>query len=230
LKGPFITAALAFVIVISSVDAGPPDCLMSTAYRTLAESRKVADLETNDFFDNMESGSLVNLRKLSPGSFVFEVQDNKIYGYQGTIMVWFYGMCDLRNVKVQGEESLKMAIRWPVGLTHVRPVYSYDSLNWHFVPEGWGRDGDLFRFELPLKPDQSRIYFAAHYPYPPHRVMERAISQARSPYVRAIETIGRGERERPTIMLTITDPREPDRKKTAILLSAGDHPGETASL
>ena len=31
-------------------------------------------------------------------------------------------------------------------------------------------------------------------------------------------------------MLTITDPRVPDRNKKSIVLSAGDHPGETASL
>jgi hypothetical protein len=112
-------------------------------------------------FDNMESGSLVNLKKAGPGSFNFEVQDNKIYGYQGTLMVWFYGMCDLRNVKVEAGDKLKMALRWPVGLTHVRPVYSYDSINWNFVPEGWGRD-ETFRFDLPCGHDLG--FTATHFP------------------------------------------------------------------
>ena len=44
-----------------------------------------------------------------------------------------YGMCDLRNVKVEPGDMLKMALRWPVGLTHVRPVYSYDTINWNFA-------------------------------------------------------------------------------------------------
>jgi hypothetical protein len=221
---------LLFIAFMLAMQASDSDCQQSTIYRSVPAARHVADLDVADFFDNMESGSLVNLKKAGPGSFIFEVQDNKIYGYQGTLMVWFYGMCDLRNVEVEAGDKLKMALRWPVGLTKVRPVYSYDSINWNFVPEGWGRDGDVFRFDLPLQSGQSRIYFSTHYPYPPQRVLERAIEQAKSRYVRAIETIGRGERDRPTIMLTITDPAVPDRKKKPILLSAGDHPGETASL
>ena len=223
-------SALVLMLFVAAVQASDPDCKRSTLYRSLPESRSVADLDVADFFDNMESGSLVNVKKAGPGSFMFEVQDNKIYGYQGTLMVWFYGMCDLRNVKIEAEDKLKMAIRWPAGLTHVRPVYSYDSIEWNFVPAGWGRDGDFFRFDLPLRSGQSRIYFATHYPYPPQRVLERAIQQAKNPHVRSIETIGRGERERPTVMLTITDLGVSDRKKKTILLSAGDHPGETASL
>ena len=228
----FLVVIYAFLLIacVPAALGSKPDGGQSTVYRALPAVRNLTDLDVADFFDNMESGSLVNLKKDGPGSFVFEVQDNKIYGYQGTLMVWFYGMCDLRNVKVEAGDKLKMAIRWPTGLTHVRPVYSYDSINWNLVPEGWGRDENVFRFDLPLRSGESRIYFATHYPYPPQRVFERAIKQAKSPYVRTIDTIGRGERDRPTIMLTITDPRVPDRNKKSVLLSAGDHPGETASL
>jgi hypothetical protein len=206
--------------------------LLNTKYRNLPDVRTLADLDVGDFFANMQSGFFANLQKTGPGSFEFDLQQPDVFGNQGTLRVWFYGMCDLRNVKVAPGDRLKMAARWPVGNTHMRPVFSYDAVEWELVPEGWGRasqDDTRFRFEVPLKPGQDRVYFAAHYPYPPQRVLERAVALARNPLVRSIDVIGRTERDRPILLMTITDPNTPDRKKERVLLSTGDHAGETAS-
>ncbi len=126
-----------------------------------------------------------------------------------------------------------MALREPVGNTYMRPVYSYDGSDWQFVPEGWGRADKTdtrFRFEVPLDAGHDRVYVASTYPYPSDRVLERAIEQVHSPYVQHVEILGRTERDRPILLLTITDRTVPDSKKRHVLLSAGDHGAETASV
>lgn len=206
--------------------------LSNTLYRKLPSTRTVAELDVADFFDNMQEGFFTNLEKTGTGSFVFDLQQPSIYGEQWTLRVWFYVLCDLRNVKIEPGDALHVALRWPVGNTYMRPVYSYDAAEWSLVPEGWGRkdkDDKLFRFDVPLKAGVDRVYFAAHYHYPTERVLERAIQQAKYPYVRSIEVLGRSERDRPITLLTITDPRTSDRAKRRALLSTGDHAGETAS-
>jgi zinc carboxypeptidase len=227
-SSPPMNAAAPSSALAEASDEG--EDLRRTIYRKLPPSRTVADLEAADFFDNMDSGFLANVEKIGPGSFIFDIQDNQIYGYQGSLMVWFYGMCDLRNVKIASGEKLRLGVRGPTGLKRVRPVYSYDGVSWRHVPEGWGNDGKTFRFDVPLESGQTRVYFATHYPYTSVRALELALTRAKNRFVRSIEIIGRTERERPITMLTITDPGTPDRAKRSILLSAGDHPGETASL
>ncbi|HXN21717.1 MAG TPA: M14 family zinc carboxypeptidase [Candidatus Dormibacteraeota bacterium] len=226
----------AFVVVLAvlgmATEALDKD-LSNTLYRELPPSRAVADLGVGDFFDNMQAGFFTNLEKTGPGSFVFDLQQPSIYGEQGTLRVWFYVLCDLRNVKVESGEALHMALRWPVGNTFMRPVYSYDAAEWSLVPDGWGRKSDddkLFRFDVPLRAGVDRVYFAAHYPYPADRVLERAIQEAKNPYVRSIQILGRSERDRPIVLLTITDPKTSDLTKHRVLLSSGDHAGETASM
>src|SRR6266508_2576284 len=114
--------ALALIVADGALGLGKD--LNNTNYRKLPAARTVADLDVTDFFDNMPSGFFTNMEKTGPGSFVFDLQQTAIYGEQGTLRVWFYGMCDLRNVKVAPGDALHMALRWPVGNTHMRPVYS----------------------------------------------------------------------------------------------------------
>ena len=230
IKGRQTQLRLALLVLTACVL--PAKDLSDTKYRPLPATRSIADLTTSDFSDNMESGFIGNLEQTGPGSFVFDVQQPSVYGDQGTIRVWFYGVCDTRNVAVKPSDALHMGIRWPAGNSKVIPVYSYDSVNWSFVPDGWGRrdkDDNLFRFDVPLRPGADRVYFAAHYPYPAARVLERAVKLAKNPLVRSIELLGRSERERPITLMTVTDPNTPDRQKKAVLLTAGDHGGETAS-
>jgi hypothetical protein len=219
------------IVMAATLGAAAKD-LLNTKYRPLPATRVVADLTADDFFDNMESGFFTNLEQTGPGSFEFDLQQPAIYGDQGTLRVWFHAMCDLRAVAVKPGDRLKLAVRWPIGNTHMRPVYSYDGVDWRFVPDGWGRANEQdtrFRFEVPLEAGRDRVYFASNYPYPSSRVLERAIEQARHRAVRAIEVIGRTERDRPILLLTITDPATPDASKRPVLLSSGDHAGEAAS-
>lgn len=224
-------AMVGIVTLLTPVTGAEKD-LLNTKYRALP-ARTVAELDVSDCFDNMESGFFTNPRKIGPGSFEFDLQQTAIYGDQGTLRVWFYVMCDLRNVTIQRGERLQIALRWPVGNTHMRPVFSYDAVDWSFVPDGWGRKSQndtRFRFEVPLEPGRDRVYFAAHYPYPPHRVLERSVALAGHRYVRSIEVLGRTERDRPILLITITDPETSDAGKARVFLSGGDHAGETASV
>ena len=237
-RGVALTGAvLAFASLIAGAGdvvlrAGEAKDLLNTKYRPLPATRAVADLDVDDFFDNMESGFFANLEKTGPGSFELDLQQPAVYGGQGTLRVWFHAMCDLRHVVVRPGERLKIALRWPVGNTHMRPVYSYDGVDWEFVPGDWGRankEDTRFRFEVPLEPGRDRVYFAANHPYPSQRVLERAIDQARNRYVQKVDILARTERDRPILMLTITDRTAADSKKRKVLLTAGDHGAETAS-
>lgn len=228
---PCLVSAVLFALLLA-VTAFSKD-LLNTKHRDLPASRTVADLDVADFFDNMPGGFFTNLEKTGPERFVLDLQQPSIYGEQGSIRVWFHVMCDLRNIKVQPGDKLEIGLRWPVGNSFMRPVYSYDDVEWQFVPEGWGRkdkNDALYRFEVPLRRGADRVYFAAHYPYPPQRVLERSISLIKNRYVRSIEMLGLSERERPIMLMRITDPATPDRGKIPVLLSSGDHAGETASV
>ena len=203
-----VATTLAGIVLAGSLGTAAKD-LLNTRYRELPASRSVSDLDVDDFFDNMESGFFTNLQKTGPASFEFDLQQTDVYGPQGTLRVWFYAMCDLRNVKVAPGDRLRMAVRWPIGNTYMRPVFSYDAVDWNLVPDGWGRADEhdtRYRFDVPLTPGHDRVYFAAHYPYPSHRVLERALSYAGNRYVRTIGVIGRTERDRPILRMTITDP------------------------
>ncbi len=225
--------AVLIVIVLTVAESGASKDLKDTKYRPLPKSRTVADLDVDDFFDNMEGGFFTNLEKIGPGKFIFDLQQPSIYGDQGSLRVWYYVMCDLRNMKVAPGDKLEIGLRWPVGDSFMRPVYSYDAKEWNFVPDNWGhkeKTDPLYLFDVPLVQGADRVYFAAHYPYPAQRVLERALALAKNPNVRSVEVLGRSERERPILLLIITDPKSPDRAKRPVLLSSGDHAGETASV
>lgn len=184
-----------------------------------------SDLDPSDFFSDMDSGSLVGLRKTGQAQFEFEMQPKSVYGEQGSLMVWFHAGCNLSRVRVSLGDSLQMAVPPPHRLSHIRPVFSCDNVSWDYVPEPYGLDGEVFHFRVPLKPESDRVCFAAHFPYPSTRMYD-VVESARQSGCAEAGAIGQTEQGRVIPVLRMGNPEARRR----VLLSAGSHAGETASL
>lgn len=191
--------------------------------------RTISDIEPRDFSSDFDSGSLVGLTKTGAGRFSFELQSREVYGPQGSLTVWFYGRCRLGDVHIGDEEAIHFTVRPPHRLDKMRPVYSHNNENWHYVRQPYGSKDDGFDFDVPLRRGLKSASFAAHFPYPSTRMIglvNRALESKRV----ACGSIGNTELGREITFLTIADPYAPATATRSILLSAGSHAGETASL
>lgn len=191
----------------------------------MTKPRTISELDATDFFSDFDSGSLLGLTKTGPGEFAFELQSREVHGPQGSLMVWFYGGCDLSGFRVNGGDRLRFLIRNPHSLSKMRPVYSSDGETWDYVPEPYGPDDQGYRFQLPLS-QSDRVYFAAHFPYPSSRTFD-LVQRAAGHRSLTASTIGSTELGRPIPILTVAAAQKAERR---VLLSAGSHAGETASL
>lgn len=189
----------------------------------------ISDIRPGDFFSDFDSGSLTGLAGIGPGEFAFELQSREAYGPQGSLMVWFHGACRLQDIDVREGGALRFVARKPHRLDKMRPVFSFDNADWSYVPEPYGPADDGFRFEVPLRPGAGCVWFAAHFPYPSSRYYGLCESAAGRPGVRAY-SIGTTELGRDILCVTVSGPPASGHARRRVLLSAGSHAGETASL
>ena len=185
----------------------------------------LSELGPSRFSADFDSGSLIDLRKTGPGEFEFVMQSREVHGEQGSLMVWFYGRCDLSGIRVSEGQRLRMTVPPPHRLGKIRPVYSYDNESWDYVPDPYGPNGDVFRFEIPMRPGAGAVYFAAHFPYPSAR-MHSLVARAARSGIASVGSIGLTEEGRDIPVIRVGEPGS----ARVVLLSAGSHAGETASL
>lgn len=187
------------------------------------------DIEPSHFFSDFDSGSLIGLVRAAPGEFGFELQSKEIYGPQGSLTVWFYGACRLEGIDIHRGDVLRFVVRHPHRLDRMRPVYCLDGGPWRYVPEPYGPKDDGFHFRVPLEPGAARVFFAAHFPYPSSRYYELCRTADESP-IASLSNIGSTECGRDILCITVDDSSVSDTRKHRVILSAGSHAGETASL
>ncbi len=176
-----------------------------------------AQIETNDFIADFESGNIHNVQQVGIDSFTFEIRldDN-----HGDLHGWYYfAIADNRG------RTATLFLTNPDGWqnSNCNPVISPDNTNWGRVQDVWGQSGWLC-FRQYLVADT--IWFAQVFPFTVSRMDAYLDSIETSPFLMR-QTLGYSVHERPIDKITITDDFYPaEFKKTAYLISR-QHPMES---
>jgi hypothetical protein len=113
------------------------------------------------------------------------------------------------------------------GLRHMKPVYSYDNREWiHFDGGDFDAEGSFLR--LSLKPLRERVWIARQPPYTTQHLRALMDGVRGHPALKE-EVVGKTVEGRPMPLLTVTNPRTPDKGKPVIWLMARQHAWESGT-
>ena len=177
-----------------------------------------------DLFGGFEAASLINPKRVGPNHFTIEVQDNRNYGNQGTLMTWACGGIRLGGKSRRGD-SVRVVVLNGNKSANLRAVYSYDRRTWRPVLV----QRTSFDFDVPLEPGRKAVYFATFYPYTYSEMTTHNKLLARRAHVR-FGVAGRSVHRRDIPLVTITDPSVPDSRKQRAFVLGGTHGQENTSL
>lgn len=107
------------------------------------------------------------------------------------------------------------------------PVYSEDGEHWQSVPEvRW--DDKAKEATITLTPKTDSVWIAHQVPYTPQRLTRLLDQVAQSDDAR-IEVIGKTVQGRDLLLVSVTDPDEPDQNKPVVWLQARQHAWESGT-
>lgn len=113
------------------------------------------------------------------------------------------------------------------GLRDMRPVYSYDNREWRFMEAGvFDPEASTLRFKL--KPEGKQVWIARQPPYTT-RHLEALLESLRGHPAYREEVVGKTVGGRPMTLLTVTNPRTPEKDKAVIWLMARQHAWESGT-
>ena len=113
------------------------------------------------------------------------------------------------------------------GLRNTLPVYSYDDREWtHFKTSEF--DAATGTLRIRLAPERDRVWIARQPPYTARHLGALLASLRRHPAMKQ-ETVGKTLGGRPMLLLTVTDPKTPDKNKKVIWLMARQHAWESGT-
>lgn len=182
---------------------------------------------------NFEAGNIRKFEWLSEQHLRCEVNGEKDQDGRNSQPSWFYFRLDGvagRDLTIDlgglaGEYNYRK--HNGSGLRNTLPVYSYDDREWtHFKTSEF--DASTSTLRIRLKPEGDRVWIARQPPYTTRRLSELLDGFRRHPAMKQ-ETVGKSLGGRPLLLLTITDPKTPDKDKKVLWLMARQHAWESGT-
>jgi hypothetical protein len=182
---------------------------------------------------NFEGGAVGRIEKVSETHFRCGVPGESDQNKRNRQPSWFYFRMDgvggqevtVDLVDLEGEYNFRP--HDGSGLSHMRPVFSYDNKTWkHFDNAEWIAKPATIRVRFRASGD--RVWIARQPPYT-NRDLDALLGQLRKhPHLRE-EVIGKTVEGRPMGLLTVTNPKTPVAAKKVIWLMARQHAWETGT-
>jgi hypothetical protein len=184
---------------------------------------------------NFEGGSVGKVERVSAVHLRCGVEGQSDQDHRNRQASWYF--FELRNlpkkpvtvelVDIAGEYNYR-APAYAVN-KNTRPVYSYDGVNWrHFRDDQVSWDEAAPRLVLRFMPEGARLWIAHVQPYTNQNLASLLDSFRLNPYV-ARESAGRTVEGREMPLLTITNPRTPETRKSVVWLMFRQHAWEAGS-
>jgi hypothetical protein len=184
--------------------------------------------DTNDdavttVFDNFESGSIGDVRRVSDTNWEISLaDDNDNPDLPDSWRNWWY--VRMGHLSVHSMTCILLNNRgWPY---YYLPVYSYDRKQWYRFTEDEVSQNDNDELLIEKKFEKETVWLARFYPYTYSDLNAYLNKIQDSPYV-DIETAGFSTDGHPIYLLTLTDFSVPVDDKKRIWMHARTHPAET---
>ncbi|MBI2446302.1 MAG: hypothetical protein HYV51_00590 [Parcubacteria group bacterium] len=186
-------------------------------------------LNASDFTSDFEMGNGINFIKLSPTTFQFDVESDPGQTWTADFYV------KINQHAKNNAPIIKARNRWGIYVPYiyehtanVRPIYSYDQVNWFRVPSAsYDSVSDVLTFQAPTF-TQDTVWLALQFPY--HYSTDYASDRARwssNPLV-AFSVIGKSIQNRNIELFTITNSSStlPESTKKVFYVTGTNHPIE----